>query len=454
MGKRVVVVGGDAAGMSAASQLRRINPALEVVVFEKGPYFSYGACGIPYYLAGEIASADSLLALTPAQLAKRGIAVRLNHEVTAVRPGARIVEVRKAEGGEASERYDYLVLATGAVPVIPAWEGVELENVFALRSLAEGIALRRWVDDRPGARVVVVGTGFVGVEMAEALRKRGLPVTLIGRSARLFSDFEPEFVQPVLAALTDAGIRLELGCQVQGLEGQGGKVRAVVTERGIFPADLVLLAVGVRPAVELAKKAGIGLGRTGAIAVSDRMKTDAAGVYAAGDCVEVAHLVTGEKVFSPLALTANRTGRIAGDNLAAESLGRVSSQRFRGTAGTTVVKVFDFAVAQTGLTAAQAEQAGFKVAAFERQTSSRAAYYPGGTPLKTRIVVDQHTRRLLGAQMVGQEGVAGRIDVFAAALFNRMTVDEIYHLDLAYAPPYGPVYDPVIEICGRASLEL
>ena len=453
MGKRVVVVGGDAAGMSAASQIRRANPALEVLVLEKGPFASYGACGMPYYIAGEIAAAEELLALKPDQFAARGIEVRLEHEVAEVKTGARPVEVM-GNGGRMTERYDYLVLATGGEVITPDWEGLELESVFFLRGLHDGIALRHFVDERQPEQAVIVGTGLIGVEMAEALLKRGVQVTMIGRSQRLLSTFEPEFAQEVIDELTERGLRLVSGCQVERLEGRDGRGSTVVTDQGAFPADLVLPAIGIRPAAELAKRAGIGLGRSGGIAVSERMKTDAPGVFAAGDCAEVTHVVTGEKVFSPLALTANRSGRVAGDNLAADSLGEFSVQRFRGTAGTLVTKVFDLTVAQTGLSPLEAERSGFDAAIFERRSRSRAEYYPGGSSIATRIVVDRHTRRLLGAQMIGREGVAGRIDVFATALFNRMTVDDIYNLELAYAPPYGPVYDPVIDICGKAGLEL
>ena len=454
MSKRVAVVGGDAAGMSAASQVRRVNPELEVVVFEKGQHASYGACGMPYYVSGEIADAGDLLALKPEEYQQRGIDVRLGCKVVEVKPGARSVEFVDEVGRRRSERYDYLVLATGAESVVPDWNGVELDNVFALRSLSDGIALRRFAEEQRPATAAIVGTGFIGVEMAEALLERGMQVTMIGRSERLLSGFDGEFAQPVIDELKGRGLRLVFGQQVQHMDGIQGRVNGVVTDGERISADLVLLAVGVRPAAALARQAGIGLGKSGAIAVSERQKTDAPGVFAAGDCAEATHVVSGEKVFSPLALTANRTGRIAGDNLAAESLGRVSNQRFRGTANTLVTKVFDFTVAQTGLTVEQARAAGYDAAVFVRQSRSRAGYYPGGSPLKTRIVVDRHTRRLLGAQMLGKEGVAGRIDVFAAALFGRMTVDDVYNLDLAYAPPYGPVYDPVIEICGRAGMEL
>ena len=453
--KRVVIVGGDAAGMSAASQAVRVNPGLEVVAYERGPYVSYGACGIPYYVSGEIGQWEDLLVMSPEQFQERGITVKARHEVVAVRPAAREVTVRDtASGSTFRDRYDALVLATGASADAPAWQGIDLQGVFALRSLEDGIALREFVNRTGPGRAVIVGTGFIGMEMTEAFLKLGLEVTLVGRSDRVFSSFDAEMARPLLAHLEEMGVKVFLETQVKGLEGRNGAVSGVATDRGTFPADLVLLSVGVKPGAALAAAAGIRLGKTGAVSVTDRMQTDTAGVYAAGDCIEVPHVVTGEKVFAPLALTANRTGRIAGDNLACETLGRVSSQRFRGTAGTAVTKVCEFTVAQTGLSPQQARTAGFDAAVVTRQSRSRAGYYPGGGPIWTRIVVDRKTRRLLGAQMLGKEGVAGRIDVFASALFGRMTVEEIYNLDLAYAPPYGPVYDPVIEICGRAGLEL
>jgi NADPH-dependent 2,4-dienoyl-CoA reductase/sulfur reductase-like enzyme len=454
MARRVIVVGGDAAGMSAASQVRRANPALDVVVLERGAYASYGACGIPYYVGGEIDGAQSLLALTPEDIARRGIDLRTGHEVLAVRPGGRTVEVRTADGARRSERYDYLVLATGSLPRTPDWADTQLGNVFSIRGLEDGIALSQYVTTKQPRSAVVVGAGFIGFEMAEALLKRGLQVTLVGRSQALLSGFDAEFLAPALRALERGGLALVRGEPVKALHSSAGRVAALELAERSLPADLLVLATGVAPAASLAREAGIATGEYGGILVDDRMKTGTPGVYAAGDCVEVTHVVTGGRVAAPLALTANRTGRVAGDNLAAESLGRQSQQRFRGTAATSITKIADFAVAQTGVTARQAEDAGFTAAVFERSSSSRAAYYPGGTPLQTRIVVDRRTSRLLGAQMLGQEGVAGRIDVFATALFNRMTVQQIYDLDLAYAPPFGPVYDPVIDICGRAAVAL
>jgi NADPH-dependent 2,4-dienoyl-CoA reductase/sulfur reductase-like enzyme len=440
--------------MSAASQATRANPGLDVAAYEKGAFVSYGACGIPYYIAGEIPSWEDLVVMTPERFAERGVDVRVRHEVVELRLATREVTVRDGVSGRTfRDRYDYLVLATGGAPVSPPVDGTELDGVVALRNLEDGIALRECLDGQAPRHAVIVGTGLIGLEMAEAFAKRGIEVTLVGRSDRLLG-FDPDLIRPVVEDLEGKGVRLFLETQVEAIEGTAGRAQAVTTSEGRMPADLVLLAVGLRPSTELARRAGVPVGRSGAIATTDRMRTEAPGVFAVGDCAEVTHVVSGEKVHAPLALSANRTGRVAGDNLAHEARGSASTQRFRGTARTMVTKVFDHTVAQTGLDLDGVRAGGFDAQAFTREGRSRAGYYPGSESLWTRIVADRRTRRLLGAQMVWKEGVSGRIDVFATALFGRMTVDDVYNLDLAYAPPFGPVYDPVIEICGRAALEL
>ncbi|MFT5089399.1 MAG: NADPH-dependent 2,4-dienoyl-CoA reductase/sulfur reductase-like enzyme [Candidatus Latescibacterota bacterium] len=440
--------------MSAAAQARRAAPQLEIVVLEKSAFASYGACGMPYYIAGDIASHEDLLALKPQQIAERGIDARCLHEVREIRPGARTVSGQTRDGQLFSESYDYLVLATGGAARRPAWPGMDLARVFTLRNLEDGMALRAFIEREKPRRAVVIGAGFIGLEMTEAFARRGIEVTLLNRSERILGDFDSAFAAPVLEALRHCGVEVVLGAEVLGIEGTAARATAVQSDHGLHAADLVLVATGLEPGADLARAAGLALGASGAISVDERMRTDRAGLWAAGDCIEVKHVVSGEKVHAPLALTANRTGRVAGDNIAAAAVGRNSEQRFRGTAGTTITKVFDYALAQTGLSPAAALRAGFDTAVFERRSRSRASYYPGSKPLWTRIVVERRTRRLLGAQMVGEEGVGGRIDVLATALFARMSVDEIHHLDLAYAPPFGPVYDAIIDICGKAALEL
>ncbi len=454
MGKRAVVIGGDAAGMSAAAQMRRAAPQLEVIVFEKSAHVSYAACGMPYYIAGDIASHEALLALKPEEVVQRGIDARCQHEVCEIRPGAHAVIGRTRDGRSFSEHYDYLVLATGGAAQRPEWARDNLDGVFTLRTLEDGMALRAFIEERRPRRAVVIGTGFIGLEMVEAFARCGLEVALIGRSAQLLGQFDSAFAAPVFDAFHHCGVALHLGAEVHGIEGADGRVTGVVSNAGHHPADLVLVATGLRPSGELARAAGVGLGASGAIAVDERMQTDRPGIWAAGDCIEVKHVVSGEKVYAPLALTANRTGRIAGDQVGAAAVGRSSHQRFRGTAGTAITKVFDYALAHTGLSLAEAQRVGFDAVVFERTSRSRASYYPGSKALTIRIVVERRTRRLLGAQLLGEEGVVGRIDALATALFARMSVDDVHHLDLAYAPPFGPVYDAIIDVCGRAAREL
>ena len=453
MGTKTVIVGGDAAGMSAAAQIRRVAPSAEVVVFEKTNYASYASCGMPYYIAGDIASHEDLLALSAQEIADRGIDVRYGHAVEEIRPGARIIAGRTRSGQPFDEPYDHLVLATGGTAVRPAWWS-ELEGLFTLRSLEDGIALRTFIDEHRPRRAVVIGAGFIGLEMVESLARRGLEVTLVGRSPHLLGDFDRTFAAPVYDAMRHCGVALNLAQSVQGLAGDSGRITHVETDVERLQADMVLVATGLEPSAGLARAAGLAMGRSGAIAVDDQMQTSRTGIWAAGDCVEVKHVVSGQKVHKPLALTANRTGRIAGDQVGSAVVGRSSAQRFRGTAGSLITQVLDYGLAQTGLSLGEAKRAGFDAVSFERESRSRARYYPGSKPLKTRIVVERRTRRLLGAQMVGEEGVVGRIDALATALFARMTVDEVHHLDLAYAPPFGPVYDAIIDVCGKAALEI
>ncbi len=450
---KAVIIGGDASGMSAAAQIRRVDPTVEVVVFEKTNYASYASCGMPYYIAGDIASHEDLLVLSKQEIAERGIDVRYGHCVEEIQPGARRVVGQTRDGQTFGETYNYLVLATGGTAIRPPW-WAEWEGLFTLRSLEDGIALRVFIEVERPRRAVVIGAGFVGLEMVESLARLGMEVTLVGRSSHLLGDFDRAFAAPVYDAMHHCGVELNLAQSVQRLVGHGGRVTHVETDGGRWEADMVLVATGLEPSAGLARAAGLEMGVSGAIAVDDRMRTSRTGIWAAGDCVEVRHVVSGHNVHMPLALTANRTGRIAGDQVGSASVGRTSAQRFRGTAGTLIIQVLDYAMAQTGMSLSEAKRAGFDAASFERESRSRASYYPGSKTLKTRIVVERRTRRLLGAQMVGEEGVVGRIDALATALFARMTVDEVHNLDLAYAPPFGPVYDAIIDVCGKAALEL
>ncbi len=439
---RLVVIGGVAGGMSAAARAKRVRPDLEVIVIERDPYVSYGACGIPYFLAGMVPDYQRLIIYTPEYFRQeRGIDVRTNTEAVEIRLAERAVLVRdQVTGATETIPYDRLILATGAFPIRPNLPGSMLANIFVLRSLTDGLHLYRALTENHPQRAVILGAGYIGLEMAEALRSRGLQVTILEALDHVLGPTEPEISQIVEQELAAHDVRLLKQTRAVGFEGDAkGDVREVLTDSGErLEADLVLIGIGIRPNVRLAEEAGIALGPTGAIAVDERQETNVVGVFAAGDCCETRHIVTGRPTWIPLGPAANKQGRVAGDNAA----GRRAT--FAGVVGTAAVKVFDLEVARTGLSLQEALATGFHAKKVVVTASSRAGYYPGAQPITLALLVDEHTHRLLGAQMVGREGVAKRIDVFATALHAQMTVDEMSQLDLSYAPPFAPVWDPIL----------
>ena len=435
--ERLVVVGGVAAGMSAASKARRVNGDLEIIVYEKTSFVSYGACGLPYYIQGLIAHHRELLARTPEQFAKRGIQVFTRHEVTRIDLENRSVEVRNLEDGTVFHTpFDRLVLTTGGHAARPPIPGIELEQIYTVRTVEDGIALRTFIEEAHPRQAVIVGGGYIGLEMAEALTARGLQVTVLEMLPQVLPNLDREMTEPVVAELERHGVALRLEHRVEAFEGTGGKVRAVRAAGTLFPADLVVLAVGVRPSVALAREAGIALGPTGAVAVDDHMRTNVEGVFAAGDVAEAYHRVTGRPAYIPLGTTANKQGRVAGENAAG------GDAIFHGIVGTAAVKVFDLEVARTGLTEREASEMGLEVRSTTITHGSQAHYFPGGGPLRVKLVY-QPDGRLLGAQMVGR-GAAKRIDVIAAALYGGWAVEDLTRLDLSYAPPFAPVWDPIL----------
>lgn len=444
----IVVIGGDAAGMSGASEIRRRQAEWPITVVERSPFTSYAACGIPYFLAGDITAADDLVVVTPSAFReRRHIDVRSRWEAVAIDTDARRVVARRPDDGEEAIAYDRLLIATGAVPVRPAWEGVELGGVYFLRGLADAIALSGRLH-AGASRAVVVGGGYVGLEMAEAFARRGLEVTVVEREAALLGGIDPELSQMAVEELVAHGVEVRLESAVTGLLGRDGELTAVATERGEIACDLGLIALGVRPNVALAEAAGIAFGKSGAIAVDDTQRTETLGVWAAGDCCEALHRVTGTPTYIPLALTANRAGRVAGATMAD------GEARFPGVVGSQAFKCFDLAVARTGLTRAAAEAAGYAPRAVTVEAPSRAHYYPGHVPITTTLWYDTHTRRVLGARLAGRDpSVAKRCDVFAVAITAGMTIDEVADLDLTYAPPFAPVWDPILQAATRAVRE-
>ncbi|MFC7226889.1 FAD-dependent oxidoreductase [Salinirubellus salinus] len=456
-----VVVGGDAAGMSAASKAKRDHPDLEVVVFEKGEWVSYGACGMPYYVEGTVADLDELISLTPEEIIEdRDIDLRRFHEVVAVDTVARTVTVRN-EDGTFEQGYDHLLLATGAAPTTPPVEGVDLDCVFTLSSLddAEGIrealeaeevtedlvgssegAVVQFIRDRDPKRVAVVGGGYIGLEMADVLRTRGCSVHLFQRSDHVLSHYDEDVATVVEEHLREHGVTLHLGSAVEGIEGDAaGDAEAVVAEDGRTEVDMVVLGTGVRPRTALAEEAGIDLGPTGAIATDEYRETSAPDVYAAGDCAEAVNVVTGEVDYVPLALTANRHGRAVGQTVAG------TPTLAGGVARTAISMVVEMEVARTGITDEdEAREYGFDPVSRTVTTKSRSGYYPGSEPITVHMTACRRTGRLLGASIAGTDRAGKRIDTVAAALHEEATVAELERYDLAYAPPFSPVWDPVL----------
>jgi len=436
---RMVVIGGDAAGMSAAAQARRRRPAsdLEIVAFERGPHTSYSACGLPYYAGGVVADWRELVARTPAQFAGQDIDARTGHLVEEIDLVARRVRVRDLAGGRTfDEPWDVLVIATGSEPIRPPLPGIDLPGVHSLSILQDGIDLRRAVDAKP-ARAVVIGGGYIGLEAAEALVYRGVPTSLVEQGPEVMNSVDPDMGALVGQALREAGVEVFTDEKVEAIEGDT-RARAVRTASRTLPADLVVLGLGTWPATRLARGAGIAIGQTGAIVVGPRMQTPQEGVWAAGDCVETRHLVSGAPVNYHLGTIANKQGRVCGINLGG------GYATFPGALGTAVTQIWPVEVARTGLSEAELAPLGLEYETVSVDSTTRAGYFPGAAPIRTKVIAERRSGRLLGAQIVGREGAAKRIDVFATALWNRMTVDDMVHLDLSYAPPFAPVWDPVL----------
>jgi len=446
-----VMVGGDAAGMSAASKYRRANPDGDVVVVEKGEWVSYGACGLPYYVEGKVETLDDLVTVTPDKFVEeRDIDLRTGHEVTAIDPENQTVTVAGPDG-ELAQPYGDLLIATGAHAVTPPIDGLDLDGVFTLHDMDEAAAIREALGEateteqertdaavRGVERVAVVGGGYVGIEMAEAFAAHGLEVHLFEMLPHTLQPFGAETAAAVEDHLDEQGIRLHLETAVEAIRGEE-RVEAIAAGDETVPVDLALVGAGVAPNTELAEAAGIELGPTGAIATDEYGRTNDEHVYAAGDVAEATHVVTGEPDHVPLALTANRGGRAIGQTVAGDPtpVGEI--------AGTAAVKAFDLEVARTGIIDEErAREAGFDPVSVTITAPSRAHYYPGGSEIQITLLGDAGSGRVLGASMVGKEGVAKRIDTVATALHAALTARQLSYLDLSYAPPFSPVWDPVL----------
>ena len=449
MVERLVVIGGDAAGMSAASQARRRRSSdeLEIIALERSGWVSYSACGEPYYVAGYVEPLEKLLARTPEAFAQMGIHVRTRHEATAIDLDRRTVAVTDLGTGERTDLgFDMLMIGTGARPLRPPINGVHLPGVFGLHTLDDAIALRAAAEDGPG-NAVVVGGGYVGLEAAEAFHSRGWKVTVLtsGRAV-LDRTLDADLGSQVVAAMENMGIRVVTGTRVECINGSE-RVVGVGCDDETHPADVVVLGLGFRPESRLAREAGIGVGPTGAISVDDRQRTDIDGVWAGGDCAEAAHRLTGEPVNFHLGTVANKAGRVAGINIGG------GEARFPGVLGTAITKVCELEISSTGLRPSGAAEAGLDAVVGDAQGSTTAGYWPTASPMTIRVVAERAGGRILGAQIVGGPGAGKRIDVFATAIWNGMTAEDLAWTDLAYAPPFSGVWDLIHIAARRAAIQ-
>lgn len=437
MSQRLVVIGGGAAGMSAASAARRVDPALEIVVLEAGGHSAYGLCGLPYFLGGTVARADSLVSYPPSFFQeRRQIDLRLRTRATRLDPDRQLIQFHQ-DGHEQRLGYHRVVVAAGGCPALPPIPGLDNDHVFTVRTLEDAISLRSLLDAGHVGRALVIGAGYIGLEMAEALAERGVVVTLAEALSRVMPNLDPPIAALVEQEVRRRGVDLRLGARVDAIRGTDDGLEAVV-DGALLTVDVVVVAAGVRPAGSLAAAAGAATDADGALLVDDRMWTSLPDVLAAGDCIAPYHRVLGRPAFVPLGPAANKTGRVAGTVAAG------GDASFSGVVGTAVVKVFDLAVARTGLTLAEAEAEGLPALATDVLGRSRAKYYPDAEPVSVRLV-HEVGGRLLGAQIVGPgEGVAKRIDVVAVALQAGFRVQDLLAADLSYAPPYAPVYEPIL----------
>jgi len=446
--RKLVVIGGDAAGMSAASKVRRTHKAWEIVVFERGRYTSYAACGMPYYIAGKVESADDLIARKPEEFReKQNIDVRILHEVVEIDPGTKRVRVKNLEKAtEFWERYDDLLIATGASPVQPEVEGVDSEGIFGLSTLQSGLNVFNYMRDHQLKKAVIVGGGYIGIEMAEALLERNMKVSLMDMAPMVMNTMDPDMGKLISKYMREIGVDLYLNEKLDHFESKMGKMTGIVTDKRTLNSDIVILGIGTRPNTSLALKAGIALGAKDAIRINKKMETSVANIWAAGDCAESFHLVSEQQVHVALGTVANKQGLIAGENICG------GNSEFSGVIGTAITRIKDLEISRTGLNEKELKDIGINYKTSTIISNTLPGYYPGAEEIIVKLLVEKVSGRLLGGQIVGKQGAAKRIDTLATAITARMTARDLAFLDLSYAPPFSPVWDP-LQIAARGLLQ-
>ena len=436
---KIIIVGGVAGGATAAARLRRLNENAQIIIFERTGYISYANCGLPYYVGDVIKDKNELTLQTPDSFWERfRIDVRVRHEVTAIDPEKKTVTVHGLDSGkEYEETFDKLILSPGARPVVPNMSGIDLDKVFTLRTVEDTLKIRKFVDENHPKSVVIAGGGYIGIEMAENLRELGMDVTIVQRQDQLLSPLDGDMASFVHAKMRSKGVHLKFDSSVVGFQDFGNQVKTLIQDEDALVSDMVILAIGVTPDTALAKNAGLKLGIKGSIVVNEKMETSAPDIYAVGDAVQVRHYVTGTDSLISLAGPANKQGRIAADNICGVE------STFPGSMGSSVIKIFDMTVATTGINEKTAAMDGIEIEKIVLSPASHASYYPGANAMVMKVICDKITHKLLGAQIVGYDGVDKRIDVLATAIHCKMSGPDLKELDLAYAPPYSSAKDPV-----------
>lgn len=436
---KVVIVGGVAGGATAAARIRRLDEKAEIIVFERSGYISYANCGLPYYIGDVITDPDDLTLQTPESFWKRfRIAMKVHHEVTAIHPERKTVTVRNLETEAVfDECFDKLLLSPGAQPTQPKLPGIGIDKLFTLRTVEDTFRIKEYINKYHPKSVILAGGGFIGLELAENLREIGMDVTIVQRPKQLMNPFDPDMASFLHAEIRKHGIHLAMGYTVEGFAEKDDGVDVFLKDAESIHADIVILAIGVTPETKLAKEAGLALGIKGSILVNERMETSVPDIYAVGDAVQVKHYVTGEASLISLAGPANKQGRIAADNICG------GDSRYAGSQGSSIIKVFNLTAAVTGINETNARKAGLHADSVILSPMSHAGYYPGGKVMTMKVVFEKESFRLLGAQIVGYDGVDKRIDVLATAIHTGMKATELKELDLAYAPPYSSAKDPV-----------
>ena len=435
---KIVIIGGIAAGMSAAAKARRVDRDAEIIVFEKGEIISFGACGLPYYVGDFFSDPKFMLARTVDQMRESGIDVKVNHEVLSLSADTKTIEVKNLENGESfTQDYDKLMVATGANVIKPPFEHVDLENIFTLTKMEDGLQMRELALSDDVKDVTVIGAGFIGIEVVEAMKNLGKHVRLIQRSSRVFNKmFDERITDLMQEELLAHGVELVLSEAVQGFEGEN-VVDAVITDKNRYTTDLVVIATGFRPNTAFLKESGLAMLDNGAIITDEKGQTNLSNIYAAGDCATVKHIVSGKDVYIPLATGANKLGRVAGTNMAG------GSAVYPGSLGSSCVKVMDYEAAKTGLSEAEAEALGMTVSTVFVKDKNQTHYYPNQEDIYIKLVYEKESKVILGAEILGKNGAALRIDSIAVAITAKMTTEDLGMMDFCYAPPISKTWDPL-----------